>query len=108
MQQTWSYKNYEIKEGLKPGSEKFRYFFVVSEKGEKKFNYCVWIVDDALSRFGPSKDFGAIVSSEKDASHAWVKKKIDAGKFENRALKFDKTGEKEIDLSDVDEHVTMD
>ena len=39
MQKTWSYKNYEIKEGLKPGSSQFRYFFVVSESGEKKCNY---------------------------------------------------------------------
>ena len=39
MQKTWSYVNYEIKEGLKPGSSQFRYFFVVSESGEKKCNY---------------------------------------------------------------------
>ena len=108
MQQTWSYKNYDIKEGLKPGSEQFRYFFAVSEKGEKKCNYCVWIVDDALPRFNPSKDFGAIVSSEKDAWHAWVKQKIDAADFKNRALKFEKSGEKEIDLSEMEEHVKMD
>ncbi len=51
MQKKWTYKNWEIKEGSKPGSSKFQYFFVVSEKGVKKSNYCVWIKDDALSRF---------------------------------------------------------
>ena len=108
MQKTWSYKNHEIKEGLKPGSSQFRYFFAVSESGEKKCNYCVWIVDDAVSRFDESKDFNAIVSSQIEAWHEWVKKKIDAADFSNRALKFEKTGEKEIDLSDMKKHVTMD
>ena len=52
MQKTWTYTNYEIKEGLKPGSSQFRYFFAGnSESGEKKCNYCVWIVDDASYRF---------------------------------------------------------
>jgi len=108
MQKTWSYKNYEIKEGLKPGSSQFRYFFVVSESGEKKCNYCVWIVDDAMSRFDTSKDFNSIVSSQIETWHGWVKEKIDAADFRNRALKFEKTGEKEIDLSQMTEHVTMD
>ena len=108
MQKTWSYANYEIKEGLKPGSSQFRYFFAVSEGGEKKCNYCIWIVDDALSRFDPSKDFDAIVDSQKETWHAWVKEKIDAADFRNRALKFEKSGEKEIDLSEMAEHVTMD
>ena len=58
MQKKWTYKNYEIQEGLKPGSTTFRYFFVVSEKGIKKSNYCVWIKDDALSRFDQAKNFG--------------------------------------------------
>ena len=108
MQTTWSYKNYEIKEGLKPGSSQFRYFFAVSEGGEKKCNYCVWIVDDAISRFDPSKDFNSIVSSQKETWHEWVKEKIDAADFSNRALKFEKTGEKEIDLSEMKKHITMD
>jgi len=107
MQKTWSYTNYEIKEGLKPGSSQFRYFFVVSESGEKKCNYCVWIVDDALSRFDPSKDFNSIVSSQIETWHEWVKEKIDAADFRNRALKFEKTGETEIDLSQMAEHVRM-
>jgi hypothetical protein len=54
MQKKWRYKDYEIQEGLKPGSTTFRYFFVVSEKGMRKANYCVWIKDDALPRFDES------------------------------------------------------
>ena len=108
MQKTWSHNNYEIKEGLKPGSSQFRYFFAVSESGEKKCNYCVWIMDEALSRFDQSKDFNSIVSSQKEIWHEWVKEKIEASDFRNRVLKFDKTGEKEIDLSEMAEHVTMD
>jgi hypothetical protein len=108
MQKTWSYKNYEIKEGLKPGSSQFRYFFTVPESGEKKCNYCVWIADDAVTRFDESKDFNAIVSSQIEAWHEWVKEKIDAADFKNRALKFEKTDEKEIALSEMAEHVTMD
>ncbi len=73
-----------------------------------KCNYCVWIVDDAVSRFDESKDFNAIVSSQIEAWHEWVKKKIDAAEFKNRALKIDKTGEKEIALSEMVEHVKMD
>jgi hypothetical protein len=108
MQKTWSYKTYEINEGLKPGSSKFRYFFVVSEGGEKKCNYCVWIVDDALSRFDTSKDYNEIVSSQTETWHRWVKEKIDTADFRNRVLKFDRTGEQEIDLSEMREHVKMD
>jgi len=108
VQKTWSHNNYEIKEGLKPGSSQFRYFFAVSESGEKKCNYCVWIMDEALSRFDQSKDFNSIVSSQKVIWHEWVKEKIEASDFRNRALKFEKTGEKEIDLSEMAEHVTMD
>jgi hypothetical protein len=108
MQKTWSYNKYEIKEGLKPGSSKFRYFFVVSESGRKKCNYCVWIVDDALSRFDPSKDFSAIAAAQSDDWHRWVKEKIDAADFRNRALKFDKKGRQEINLSEMAEHVTID
>jgi hypothetical protein len=108
MQKTWSYKTYAIEEGLKPGSSTFRYFFVVSESGEKKCNYCVWITDEALARFDPSKDFSAIVSSQTEAWHRWVKVKIDAADFRNRVLKFDKTGEQEINLSEMAEHLKMD
>ena len=46
---TWRYKDLQITEGRKPGSKQFQYFFAVSEGGEKKCNYCVWIDDEALS-----------------------------------------------------------
>ena len=107
MQKTWSYNNCEIKEGLKPGSSQFRYFFTVSDSGEKKCNYCVWIVDDALSRFDQSKDFNSIVASQRETWHKWVKEKIDAADFRNRALKFEKTGQEEIDLTEMAQHVKM-
>jgi hypothetical protein len=32
----WSYKGLSVKERLKPGSKHFQYFFVVSERGQKK------------------------------------------------------------------------
>ena len=108
MQKKWTYKNYEIREGLKPGSETFRYFFVVYEKGMKKSNYCVWIKDDALFRFDPSKNFDAIISSQRDSWSQWVQEKIDSQDFQNRALKIDETGEMEINLSEMDRHVSMD
>ena len=108
MQNPWTYKNFEISEGLKPGSKTFRYFFKVLESGQKKCNYCIWIVNDALTRFDPSKDFNAIVASRKDTWHQWVKAKIDGGDFRNRALKFEKAGEQEINLSDMSDHVTPD
>jgi hypothetical protein len=108
MQKTWTYGDYEIQEGLKPGSNAFRYFFMVSEKGTKKGNYCVWITDEALARFDPSKDFDTIVAAQKENWANWIKTKIDAQDFQNRALKFDKTGETEINLSEMNEHITMD
>ena len=108
MENTWTYKNVEIREGLKPGSKTFRYFFKVLESGEKKCHYCVWIVDDALTRFDPSKDFNAIVAARKNGWHQWVKGKIDDGDFRNRALKCDKTGEQEINLSEMSDHVRQD
>ena len=108
MKSTWNYKRFEIHEGLKPGSKTFRYFFKVLDSGQKKCNYCVWIVDDALTRFDPSKDFNTIAASRRDTWHKWVKAKIDGGDFRNRALKIEKSGEQEINLSDLSEHVTAD
>ncbi|MDX2440788.1 MAG: hypothetical protein QNK40_09580, partial [Desulfobacterales bacterium] len=101
MQKKWTYKNYETQEGLKPGSPTFRYFFVVSEKSIKKSNYCVWIKDDALARFDQSKNFDTIISSQRENWIKWIKEKIDAQDFQNRALIFDKTGETEINLSEM-------
>ena len=108
MQKKWTYKNYEIQEGLKPGSSKFQYFFAVSENDLKKCNYCVWIPDDILTRFDQSKDFDTIVSSQRDSWESWVKGKIDAEDFQNLALKFERTGETEINLSKMKEHISVD
>ena len=108
MQKKWTYKNYEIKEGLKPESTTFRYFFAVSENGIKKSNYCVQIKNDALSRFDQSKNFDAIILSQREIWSKWIKEKIDAQDFQNRALKYDKTGETEINLSEMKEHFNMD
>lgn len=107
MEDTWTYKNFEIKEGLKPGSNRFRYFFRVFEDGQKRCHCCVWIVDDALARFDPTGDFDAIAASGKASWHGWIREKIDAGDFRNRALKYDKAGEREIDLSEMKAHVTV-
>jgi hypothetical protein len=106
MQQPWTYKTFEIKEGLKPGSKIFRYFFRVFEGDQKKCNYCVWIVDDALVRFDPDGDFNTIAETQRAVWHQWIKKKIDSGDFRNRALKYEKTGEQEINLSEMSQHVT--
>ncbi len=108
MQQTWTYKQYEITEGLKPGSKTFRFFFKVLEGAQKKCNYCVWLMDDALAGFDASEDFKAIADSQKANWHAWVKQKLDAGDFRNRALKFTPAGQEEINLSEMSQHVSVD
>ena len=107
MENTWVYKNYEVKEGLKPGAKHFQYFFLVTEGGEKKCNYCVWIEDDALSRFDPSKKFDTVVSSQREDWNKWVKEKIDAEDFRNVVLKVEEEGQREIDLAEMDEHLSM-
>ena len=108
MEEHWAYNNYQIKDGTKPKSKHFQYYYVVSEGSEKKCNYCVWIVDEALFRFDKSKDFGAIISSQREVWNKWVKGKIDAGDFGNKVLKFEKDGEKEIELSEMTEYLSMD
>ncbi len=107
-QKKWSYKGFQIKEGLKPGSSNFRYFFSVSEKDQKKCNYCIWIEDDALGRFDPSGDFESIVSSFSGRWQQWVKEKLDANDFREVVLRHDKKGEGEIDLEKMDKKLTMD
>ena len=104
MQETWSYKNFSIKAGLKPGSDTFRYFFRVFDGDEKKCNYCVWITDEALRGIDPGGDFKAVAASGKSAWRQWVKDKIDGGDFRHRALKVDASGEREIDLSEMTAH----
>ena len=97
-EKTWSYKDFQILEGLKPERGHFQYFFVVSEKGAKKCSYCVWIDDDSLGGFDPSKGFETIASSEREAWSKWVRSKIDQGDFRNLVLKLEASGQKEIDL----------
>jgi hypothetical protein len=108
MEKEWMYKNFEVKESLKPGSRHFQYFFVVTEKGQKKCNYCVWIEDKALSRFDRSKDFDSIVSGKREDWKGWVMDKLDQGDFRNLVLKFDVEGQAEIDLDRIPEKLTMD
>ncbi len=102
----WSYKNLRIVEGLKPESEHFQYFFVLSEKGEKKCNYCVWIDDDSLDRFGRSEGFEEIASSGREEWTRWVREKIDRKDFRNLVLRIGKEGPKEIDLGEMKEKLT--
>ena len=107
MEKQWFYKHLSVKEGLKPGSKHFQYFFVVSEGGQKKCNYCVWIEDDVLSRFDASRDFKAILDSHRGDWNKWVKEKIDQKDFRNMVLMFDKEGHKEMDLEKVDKKLSM-
>jgi hypothetical protein len=107
MEKEWSYKSLTIKEALKPGSKHFQYFFVVSEGEHKKCNYCVWIEDEALSRFNASRNFKVIIESHQGDWSKWVKDKIDQKDFRNMVLKFDKEGQKEVDLDKMDEKLRM-
>jgi len=107
MENEWSYKGLGVKEGLKPGSKHFQYFFVVSEGGQKKCNYCVWIEDEALSRFSASKNFKTILDSHREDWNKWVKEKIDQKDFRNMVLMFDKEGRKEMDLDKMDKKLSM-
>jgi hypothetical protein len=107
MEREWLYKGYRIRDGLKPGSPHFQYFYVVTEREKKKSNYCVWIVDDALARFDPSRDFDSIAASQREQWDSWVKGKIDAGDFGNKVLKYEEEGEKEIELSEMTTHLSM-
>jgi len=107
MENSWSYKDYQIEDGLKPGSSHFQYFYVVSEGGTKKCNYCVWIEDEALSRFGSPGDFDSIASAQREAWNKWVEGKIDAEDFSNKVLKLEKASEKEIELSEMSAHLSM-
>jgi hypothetical protein len=108
MDKIWKYKDLDVKENLKPGSKHFQYFFVVTEKGKKKCNYCVWIEDKALSRFDQSKGFDSIVSGKREDWKVWVKEKIEQGDFRNLALKYEEEGQVEIDLDAIPEKLTLD
>ena len=102
-EKSWSHKTLEIREGLKPGSKHFQYFFLVSEGRKKKCNYCVWIDDENLPNFGAEKDFETIAYSRRGEWRKWVEEKIDQGDFRNLVLKVEKTGSKVIDLTEVEE-----
>ncbi len=108
MDKIWKYKDLDVKENFKPGSKHFQYFFVVTEKGKKKCNYCVWIEDKALSRFDLSKGFDSIVSGKREDWKVWVKEKIEQGEFRNLALKYEEEGQVEIDLDAIPEKLTLD
>jgi hypothetical protein len=103
VERTWSHGNLEVKEGLKPGSKHFQYFFVVSEAGNKKCNYCIWIDDENLSNFAPLEDFEAIAYSRREEWRKWVQEKIDRGDFRNLVLKVERTGSRVIDVSEMEE-----
>ena len=105
-ERSWVYKNLEIKEGLKPGIAHFQYFFKVLEHGDKKCNYCVWIDDESLSHFAPSKEFEEIATSQRKDWSEWVQGKIDQGDFRNVVLKLEKTGRKENNLNEMEEKLT--
>jgi hypothetical protein len=104
---TWFHGSYQIEDGLKPGSSHFQYFYLVLDQGQKKANYCVWIEDEALSRFS-SGDFESIAASQREAWSKWVKSKIDEGDFGNKVLRIGREGEQEIELSEMTAHLSMD
>jgi hypothetical protein len=104
----WSYKNLGIKEGLKPKSKHFQYFFVVSEKGKKRCNYCVWVDGRDLSRFSSSGSFEEIVSSQREEWSQWVREKIDQKDFRNLVWKLEEEGPREINLEDLSEKLEPD
>ncbi len=106
MTRQWSYNHHTIDEGFKPGSKHFQYFFLVSEQGQKKCNYCVWIEDEALSGFDASGQFKAIIDSHRENWSQWVREKIDQKDFRNMVLLFDKEGQKEVDLHKMDQKLS--
>jgi hypothetical protein len=108
MGKAWSYKNFTVEEGLKPGSKRFQYFFVLSKTGKKVCNYCVWIEDEAMPRFDGSTDFDGIVGSHREDWSRWVREKIDQEDFRNMVLLFDDQGQKEIELDKMDRKLSMD
>ena len=105
-QTNWQYGNFKITEGLKPGSQKFQYFFLVQDGDNKKCNYCVWIADEVLDRFAPGGGFEDIVKTRRDEWQKWVQGKIDQGDFRNLALRHESSGQTEVVLDELDEKLT--
>jgi len=104
MENTWYHKSYQIKDGLKPGSPQFQYFYIVSEQGNTRCHYCVWITDEALTHLDTSRNFDAIVASRRESWNQWVKDNIDQGMLESKVLKIDPNGESEVALADMPDH----
>lgn len=109
MTKTFPYKRFMIKEGLKPESDKFQYFFSVSEGGEKKAHYCIWVDDEVLAK---TKEFqkgcrGVLeeefINTHKSEWIKWVEEKLDRRDFRNMVLKIEKGDTKEIDMSELKE-----
>lgn len=107
MENTWYHKSYQIKDGLKPGSLQFQYFYVVSEQGNTRCHYCVWITDEALPLLDGSRNFDAIVSSRRESWNQWVKENIDQGMLESKVLKIDPNGASEVALADMPDHFKL-
>ncbi len=103
----WSYKNFQINEGWKPQTKHAQYYFVVSEKGKKKCNYCVWIDDEYLRLLAGSGSVDKVISLKGKEWTQWVQSKIDEGDYRNLVLKVDKNGQEEIDLDQLDQKLEL-
>ncbi|MEJ2109623.1 MAG: hypothetical protein P8Z37_06865 [Acidobacteriota bacterium] len=108
MEKTWSYKDYQVQEGLKPGTQHFQYFYVIRDGDNKRCSYCVWIDDDALSEFDPSRKFEMIADLHSETWKTWVKENLDREDFRNLVLKHSREGKEEIDLDKEKETMSPD
>jgi len=103
----WTYNNFQIKEGMKPQAAHLQYFFVVSQEGKKKCSYCVWVDDEVLGCCSDIGNHEEVAASKREEWSRWVKRKIDKKDFRNLVLKIDKTGQSEINLSEMKEKLTF-
>lgn len=112
-ERVFPYKRYMIKEGLKPGSERFQYYFAVTKEGEKKAHYCVWVDDDVLAESMEfQKGCRGVVEEQYIAAHKnewleWFQKKLDKEDFRDTVLKIEKSGKREIDMSEMKEKLSF-
>jgi hypothetical protein len=106
-ERNWIYHNLQIKEGLKPGAAHYQYFFMVSQGDEKKCNYCVWVEDELLAGASAIGTYEDVAASKIDEWRKWVKGKIDKNDFRNVVLRIGKTGQKELDVKDMQEKLTF-